>query len=57
MSLVDQATGKYMCDRCSVVVWAEQVRVAGSLMDWQELCEECYASFIQVEYLRIMGDI
>jgi hypothetical protein len=46
-----------MCDRCSVVVWAEQVRVAGSLMDWRELCEECYGSFIQKEYLRIMEDI
>ena len=57
MSLVDQATGTHRCDRCDALIWTEQVQVAGYLMDGQELCEECYASFIQKEYLRIMEDI
>lgn len=57
MSLIDQATGKYVCDRCYTLLWAEQVRVIGFLMDSTELCEECYSYKIKEEYLNIMEDI
>jgi hypothetical protein len=57
MSLVDQATSRHRCDRCDAIIWTEHVRVAGYLMDWKELCEECYASYIRCEFFRIKEDI